>query len=140
MTALPGREGWLANAKRVYRVWLWKMDSGQLRIDNLSIRFVFHCQLSTVNCPLSLTMRPVMAERGISDFIRSDNGSEFIANALRDWLTEIGAQTMFIPPGSPWENPFIERFNGRLRVELVNGEQFTSLWEAETGKRPPTLL
>jgi putative transposase len=72
-----------------------------------------------------------MAERGIPDFIRSDNGSEFIANALRDWLNEIGAQTMFIPPGSPWENPFIESFNGKLRDELLNGELFTSLREAE---------
>jgi transposase InsO family protein len=76
-------------------------------------------------------LRVVMAERGIPDFIRSDNGPEFIARAVRTWLGQLGAKTMFIAPGSPWENPFIESFNGKLRDESLNRELFTSLREAE---------
>jgi transposase InsO family protein len=65
------------------------------------------------------------------DFIRSDNGSEFTAKALRDWLTALKVKTAYITPGSPWENGFNERFNGSLRDELLNGESFYSLNEAK---------
>ena len=65
------------------------------------------------------------------DHIRSDNGSEFTANAVRTWLGRIGVKTLFIEPGSPWENGFNESFNGKLRDELLNGEIFYTLKEAQ---------
>lgn len=69
---------------------------------------------------------------GIPDFIRSDNGSEFTATVLQEWLANLKVKTAFITPGSPWENGFNERFNGSLRDELLNGEVFYSLQEAKT--------
>ena len=68
--------------------------------------------------------------RGIPEHIRSDNGVEFTAKAIRNWLSKIGVKTLFIEPGSPWENGYIESFNGKLRDELLNGEIFTTLTEA----------
>jgi transposase InsO family protein len=68
--------------------------------------------------------------RGIPAYIRSDNGPEFIAEAVRGWITAVGAKTAFIEPGSPWENGYCESFNGRMRDELLNGEIFYSLREA----------
>jgi putative transposase len=68
--------------------------------------------------------------RGIPEHIRSDNGPEFTAKAIRKWLSRIGVTTLFIEPGSPWENGYIESFNGKLRDELLNRELFTSLEEA----------
>ena len=68
--------------------------------------------------------------RGVPKHIRSDNGPEFTAKAVRRWLMEMGVQTLFIEPGSPWENGYIESFNGKLRDELLNREIFTSLNEA----------
>ena len=69
--------------------------------------------------------------RGIPKHIRSDNGPEFTAIAVREWLELVGAKTLFIEPGSPWENGYIESFNGKLRDELLNGEIFTTLFEAK---------
>ena len=68
--------------------------------------------------------------RGPPAFIRSDNGPEFIAQAVRDWIAAVGAKTAYIEPGSPWENGYVESFNARLRDELLNGEIFCSLKEA----------
>ncbi len=68
--------------------------------------------------------------RGIPEHIRSDNGSEFTAKAIRKWLSSVGVKTLFIEPGSPWENGYIESFNGKLRDELLNREIFTTLIEA----------
>jgi len=65
------------------------------------------------------------------EHIRSDNGPEFIALAVRSWLAELSVSTLFIEPGSPWENGYIESFNGKLRDELLNGELFFTLREAE---------
>ena len=73
----------------------------------------------------------VMLHRGIPDHIRSDNGPEMTAKVARDWLTQVGAKTLFIAPGSPWENGYNESFNGKLRDELLNGEIFYSLKEAK---------
>jgi len=70
-------------------------------------------------------------ERGIPDHIRSDNGSEFTALAVRRWLKSLGIRTLYIEPGSPWENGYIESFNGKLRDELLNGEIFDTLTEAK---------
>jgi putative transposase len=69
--------------------------------------------------------------RGIPEHIRSDNGPEFTAKAVRKWLERLGVKTLFIEPGSPWENGYIESFNGKLRDELLNREVFTTLTEAE---------
>ncbi len=69
--------------------------------------------------------------RGLPNFIRSDNGPEFTAKAVRNWLERLGVQTLFIEPGSPWENGYNESFNGKLRDELLNGEIFTTLLEAK---------
>ena len=68
--------------------------------------------------------------RGIPEHIRSDNGPEFTARAVRRWLARLGVKTLFIEPGSPWENGYIESFNGKLRDELLNREIFTTLEEA----------
>jgi len=70
--------------------------------------------------------------RGVPEHIRSDNGSEFTAKAIREWLQRLGVKTLFIEPGSPWENGYVESFNGKLRDELLNGEIFDTLLEART--------
>jgi transposase InsO family protein len=69
---------------------------------------------------------------GAPEYIRSDNGSEFTAKVVRRWLSNIGVQTLYIEPGSPWENGYIESFNGKFRDELLNGEIFYTLKEAKT--------
>ena len=69
--------------------------------------------------------------RGPPAFIRSDNGPEFVAEAVRAWIEAVSAKTAFIEPGSPWENGCVESFNARLRDELLDGEIFYSLREAE---------
>ena len=69
--------------------------------------------------------------RGIPAHIRSDNGPEFVATALREWIAAVGAKTAYIEPGSPWENGYCESFNGKLRDELLNGEIFYTLDEAK---------
>ena len=69
--------------------------------------------------------------RGVPAYIRSDNGPEFVAQALRDWIEAVGAKTAYIEPGSPWENGYCESFNGKLRDELLNGEIFYTLKEAQ---------
>jgi putative transposase len=69
--------------------------------------------------------------RGVPKHIRSDNGSEFTAKKVRDWLKRMGVKTLFIEPGSPWENGYIESFNGKLRDELLNREIFDTLIEAK---------
>ena len=70
-------------------------------------------------------------DRGTPEHIRSDNGPEFIATAVRQWLAESGCKTMYIEPGSPWENPYIESFNGKLRDECLNREIFRNGLEAQ---------
>ena len=69
--------------------------------------------------------------RGIPAYIRSDNGPEFVAGAVRRWVAAVDARTAFIEPGAPWENGYIESFNARLRDELLNGEIFYTLKEAQ---------
>lgn len=69
--------------------------------------------------------------RGVPEFIRSDNGSEFTAKVVRKWLTAVGVKTLYITPGSPWENGYIESFNGKLRDEVLNREIFDTLLEAK---------
>ena len=73
----------------------------------------------------------LMLEHGTPEYIRSDNGPEFVAHAVRKWLKRLDVGTLFIEPGSPWENGYIESFNGKLRDELLNGEIFYTLGEAK---------
>jgi len=84
--------------------------------------------------PFSLRTRLGSDSRGSSagapEYVRSDNGPEFTAKAVREWLRRVGVQTLFIEPGSPWENGYVESFNGELRDELLNGELFYTLHEA----------
>jgi IS30 family transposase len=96
------------------------------------------------------TLTRLFAEREAPRFIRSDNGPEFIARAIRDWLPRCGVQTLYIAPGAPWENAYSESFNSRLRDELLNRELFTSMLEAKVitedyrqdynQRRPPSAL
>jgi putative transposase len=67
----------------------------------------------------------------VPEYIRSDNGPEFTAKRVREWIERVGAKTLFIEPGSPWENGYNESFNGKLRGELLNGEIFYTLREAQ---------
>jgi putative transposase len=69
--------------------------------------------------------------RGVPDYVRSDNGPEFTAHCVRDWLQTVEVKTLFIEPGSPWENGYVESFNGKLRDELLNREVFDTLLEAK---------
>ena len=73
----------------------------------------------------------LMVTRGVPEHIRSDNGPEFTAKAVREWLGRVGVKTAYIEPGSPWENGYVESFNGKLRDELLNGEIFYTLKEAK---------
>lgn len=68
---------------------------------------------------------------GVPEHVRSDNAPEFTAKAIRKWLNDIEIKTLYIEPGSPWENGYIESFNGKLRDELLNGEIFMTLLEAQ---------
>jgi len=89
-------------------------------------------------------------ERGTPAYLRSDNGSEFVAKAVREWLGKLGVGTLYIEPGSPWENGYLESFNGKLRDELLAREVFDTLLEAKvliarwrrhyTTKRPHSAL
>lgn len=72
----------------------------------------------------------LFALRGAPAYLRSDNGPEFTARMVRDWLARVGVQTLYIEPGSPWENGYIESFNGKLRDELLNVEVFDTVLEA----------
>jgi putative transposase len=96
------------------------------------------------------TLADVMLMRGVPEHIRSDNGPEMTAKVVRHWLAQLGAKTLYIEPGSPWENGYCESFNGKLRDELLNGEIFHSLREARiiveqwrrhyNAVRPPSSL
>jgi putative transposase len=72
-----------------------------------------------------------MIEHGIPEYIRSDNGPEFVATQLRKWLAKTGAKTLYIEPGSPWENGYCESFNSKMRDEFLNGEIFYSMKEVK---------
>jgi putative transposase len=77
------------------------------------------------------TLEYLFAVRGAPEYLRSDNGPEFVAEAVRQWLKDSGVKTLYIAPGSPWENAYIESFNSRLRDELLNAEVFGNLREAK---------
>ena len=78
------------------------------------------------------TLADAMLFEGTPHYIRSDNGPEMVAKVLRQWLAGLGTKSLYIEPGSPWENGYCESFNGKLRDECLNGEIFYSLKEAKT--------
>ena len=77
------------------------------------------------------SLTELFVKHGPPAFIRSDNGGEFTASVVREWLKRLQVKTLYIEPGSPWENGYCESFNGKLRDELLNGEIFYSLKEAK---------
>jgi len=127
-----------------YRNHVWSYDFVHCRTDdgkvfrtlNILDEFSREClaikvdrKLNSANVIDALTDLFIL--RGSPAFIRSDNGPEFIAQAVRDWITAVGAKTAYIEPGSPWENGYCESFNARFRDELLNREIFYSLREAK---------
>jgi transposase InsO family protein len=136
VTALLSEKGWRVNHKRVERIWRregLKVPKKQPKMGRL--------WLNDGSC---IRLRPEHKDHVWSyDFvasrtadgrafnIRSDNGPEFTARAIRSWLNKLGVKALFIEPGSPWENGYIESFNGKLRDELLNREIFTTLTEAK---------
>ncbi len=90
-----------------------------------------HVQRQLKSDDVLSVLTELFTRHGPPAHIRSDNGAEFTATAVRDWLGRIGVKTLYIEPGSPWENGYNESFNGKLRDELLNGEIFYTLKEAE---------
>jgi putative transposase len=110
-------------------------DGRKLRLMTLIDEFTRECLAIKVARRINSfgvieTMADVMLERGVPEHIRSDNGAEMTAKVVRNWLATLGARTLYIEPGSPWENGFCESFNGKLRDECLNGEIFYSLKES----------
>jgi len=114
---------WLSNGKR-YRV-LVILD--EYTRECLDLYAALHI---TSQCVMN-RLYNLFISRNIPEHIRSDNGPEFTAEKIREWLSRIGVKTLFIEPGSPWENGYVESFNGKLRDELLNGEIFDTLTEAK---------
>ncbi|AVI58422.1 IS3 family transposase (plasmid) [Paracoccus yeei] len=127
-----------------YRDHVWSYDFVHCRTDDgkvfrtLSILDEFSRECLTIRVRRKLNSTDVIDAltdlfiiRGVPAFIRSDNGPEFIAQAVRDWISAVGAKTAYIEPGSPWENGYCESFNARFRDEMLNGEVFYSLREAQ---------
>ena len=84
-----------------------------------------------VNSTVLERLAELFVQRGTPVYLRSDNGPELTAKAVREWLDRVGVQTLYIEPGSPWENGYVESFNGKLRDELLNREIFYTLTEAK---------
>lgn len=92
---------------------------------------VSHAERSITADDVVTILDRLAAQRGAPVYVRFDNGPEFVAHAVADWCRFNGASTVFIDPGSPWQNAWIESFNGRQRDELLNGQQFDSLLELQ---------
>jgi putative transposase len=123
---------------------LWALDfQFDTTIDGRSVKLLNIIDEFTRECPAIVVQRSIDADqvvatldrvalqRGAPAFVRFDHGPEFIAHAVADWCRFNGVGTLFIDPGSPWQNAWIESFNGRLRDELLNGWHFDSLLEAQ---------
>ena len=111
-------------------------DGRKLRLMTLIDEFTRECLAIRVARRINSlgvieTMADAMIVRGIPEHIRSDNGPEMTAKIVRKWLGNIGSETLYIEPGSPWENGYCESFNGKLRDECLNQEIFYSLREAQ---------
>ena len=123
-------------------VWSYDFVEGRthngrkFRMLNIIDEFTRECLAIRIDRKLNSTdvidvLSDLFILRGVPGHVRSDNGPEFIAKAVRDWIVAVGARTAFIEPGSPWENGYCESFNSKLRDELLNGEIFYSLAEAK---------
>lgn len=122
-------------------VWTWDfiadttVRGGSLRMLTILDEFTRECHV--LRADRSLRSRDVrhwlsaaIAEHGAPEYLRSDNGSEFIAHEVQQWLAEHQIKTLYIEPGSPWQNGFVESFHGRFRDECLNREQLWTLTEA----------
>jgi len=129
-------------AERPNHVWSWDFvydttsDGRPLKILVIVDEFTRECLALRVARRLNSAavieaLAEVMLRRGAPGYLRSDNGPEFIALAVRRWLSERTVATLYIAPGSPWENGYVESFNSRLRDELLAGEVFDHLLEAQ---------
>jgi putative transposase len=110
-------------------------DGKPIRILNILDEYSRECLKIHINRQVKATdviceLSELFVERGAPDYLRSDNGSEFTADVVRQWLGRLSVKTAFIEPGSPWENGYIESFNGKMRDELLNGEIFDTMLEA----------
>ena len=128
-------------AERPNHVWSYDFvedrthDGRKYRMLNVVDEFTRECLSIRISRKLkSSDVIDVLSDlfilRGVPEHIRSDNGPEFVAKAVQDWIAAVGARTAYIEPGSPWENGYIESFNARLRDELLDGEIFYTLAEA----------
>ena len=111
-------------------------DGRKYRMLNVIDEFTHECLAIRIERSLkSADVIDVLSDlfilRGVPGHVRSDNGPEFVAKAVQEWIGAVGAKTAYIMPGSPWENGFIESFNARLRDKLLDGEIFYSLAEAK---------
>jgi putative transposase len=140
---------WLADgsclrlrAERPNHVWSYDFvedrthEGRKYRMLNIIDEFTHECLAIRIDRKLkSVDVIDVLSDlfilRGVPERLRSDNGPEFVAKAVQDWIAAVGAKAAYIAPGSPWENGFIESFNARLRDELLDGEIFYSLAEAK---------
>ena len=123
-------------------VWSYDFVEGRthngrkFRMLNIIDEFTRECLAIRIDRKLSSTdvidvLSDLFILRGVPGHVRSDNGPEFIAKAVREWIAAVGAKTAFNEPGSPWENGYCESFNSKLRDELLNSESFYSLAEAK---------
>jgi transposase InsO family protein len=123
---------------------VWSYDFVKCRTENgKAFRILTIIDEFTRECPALLVARSIPSHdvidqlfqlfvlRGIPEHLRSDNGTEFTARQIRNWLMRLEVKTLFIEPGSPWENGYIESFNGKLRDELLDREIFSTLTEAK---------
>ena len=129
-------------ARRLNHVWSYDFihdqtdDGGRLKW--LPIVEEYSREVLSLEVARSITAKDVVenlellvGQRGVPEYIRSDNGPEFVAETVRNWIKAVGAKTAYIKPGSPWENGYCESFNARFRDELLNGEVFYTLKEAQ---------
>ena len=127
-------------------VWSYDFVEGRthngrkFRMLNVIDEFTRECLAIRIDRKLNSTdvidvLSDLFILRGVPGHVRSDNGPEFIAKAVREWIAAVGAKTAFIEPGSPWENGYCESFNSKLRDELLNSEIFYSLAEARSSSR-----
>lgn len=110
-------------------------DGRAVRMLNIIDEYTRECLAISVDRKITAsdvidTLAELFMERGTPKFIRSDNGPEFVAGLIREWLKDLDVCTAFIEPGCPWENGYIESFNGKFRDELLNGEIFDTIYEA----------
>jgi putative transposase len=137
-------DGSCVRLRPAYENHVWSYDFMQDRTsDGRALRYLniideFTKECLAIDVGRKLTHDHVMdrlsqlfVERGVPDYLRSDNGSEFTAEAIRSWLGRIGVKTLYIEPGSPWENGYGESFNGRFRDEFLDRELVDTVLEAK---------